>query len=241
MEGYYPVSYQGKPVGKVQVLRKGLYYSFHCRCRMESDIVCRLIAKWANGWENLGIPVPEGDGLELNRRLPAKRLGEEHLEFMLIPHEQDMQMIISGAKANEKTREKMRSDVPAAAEPAEELTLPEEIIPGTPGEQYPEAETEMIPSAKEENTDTPKPSQGEEGAAPPAAEGDRKNAVPEPAGAFYPIETDRPFEHLEELEQGILTSRDGQTGVFIPEEGQRDGQMFKRSPTGQWSEPMTSE
>ena len=77
MEGYYPVSYQGKPVGKVQVLRKGLSYSFHCRCRMESDIVCRLIAKWANGWENLGIPVPEGDGLELNRRLPAKRLGEE--------------------------------------------------------------------------------------------------------------------------------------------------------------------
>ena len=32
----------------------------------------------------------------------------------------------------------------------------------------------------------------------------------EKAGAFYPIETDMPFAHLEELEQGILTSRDGQ-------------------------------
>ena len=68
-----------------------------------------------------------------------------------------------------------------------------------------------------------------------------KAAARERAGAFYPIETDMPFAHLEELEQGILASRDGQTGVLIPKEGHRVDQTFSESPTGQWSEPITSE
>lgn len=256
MEGYYPVSYQGKPVGKVQVLRKGLYYSFHCRCRMESDIVCRLIAKWANGWENLGIPVPEGDGLELNRRLPAKRLGEEKPEFLLLPHEQDIQKTIFGTTIDEAKQEEMTSGnsipgepvSPSPIEPAEETPVPETEPPVTEGnvhgeaaEPYPESETVETPPAQEENTEMTGQAQLEEGLEQPAMEESPEEEPPEKAGAFYPIETDMPFAHLEELEQGILTSRDGQTGVFIPEEGQRDGQMFNRSPTGQWSEPMTSE
>lgn len=252
MEGNYPVFYQGQPVGKVQVLRKGLYYSFHCRCRMESGVVCRLIAKWADGWENLGIPVPEGDGLELNRKLPAKRLGEAQPEFLLIPHEQDIQKTIFGTAADEAKQEEMTSGDPISGEPAspspmeqaeetpvreKEPPLTEAKVPGEAAERYPESETVESPSAQGENAEMTGQAQEEQ----PAMEESPEEEAPEKAGAFYPIETDRPFAHLEELEQGILTSRDGQTGVFIPEEVQRAGQTSSDSPTGQWSEPMTSE
>ncbi len=256
MEGNYPVFYQGQPVGKVQVLRKGLYYSFHCRCRMESGVVCRLITKWADGWENLGIPVPEGDGLELNRKLPAKRLGEEQLEFLLVPHEQNIQKTFFGTTVDEAKQEEMTSGNPISGEPASpspiepaeetpvqetEPTLTEGNVCGEAAERYPESETVESPSAQGENAEMTGQAQGEEGVDQPAMEESPEEEAPEQAGTFYPIETDRPFEHLEELEQGILTSRDGQTGVFIPEEVQRAGQTSSDSPTGQWSEPMTSE
>lgn len=256
MEGNYPVFYQGRPVGKVQVMRKGLYYSFHCRCRMESGVVCRLIAKWADGWENLGIPVPEGDGLELNRKLPAKRIGEEQPEFLLVPHEQDIQKTIFGTTVDEAKQEEMTSGNPISGEPASpspietaeetpvqetEPPVTEGNMPGEAAERYPESETVESPSAQVENTEMTGQAQGEEGMEQPAMEESTEEEAPEKAGAFYPIETDMPFAHLEELEQGILTSRDGQTGVFIPEGVQRSDQTSSDSPTGQWSEPMTSE
>ena len=133
--------------------------------------------------------------------------------------------------------------VPAPEEesvPETEPPITEGNVHGEAAEPYPESETVESPPAQEENTDMTGQAQVEEGLEQPAME-ESPEEPPEKAGAFYPIETDMPFAHLEELEQGILTSRDGQTGVFIPEEGQRDGQMFNRSPTGQWSEPMTSE
>lgn len=253
MEGNYPVFYQGRPVGKVQVMRKGLYYSFHCRCRMESGVVCRLIAKWADGWENLGIPVPEGDGLELNRKLPAKRLGERKPEFWLIPHDQDIQKAFSGTAANEAGQEEMLPGNPTAAEPVspsptepteapapeEEPRVTEGTVPGEPAERNPEPAA--VESLSAQDMEMTEPARGKEGAEQPAMEENPKAAARERAGAFYPIETDMPFAHLEELEQGILASRDGQTGVLIPKEGHRVDQTFSDSPTGQWSEPITSE
>lgn len=225
MEGNYPVFYQQKAVGKVQVIKKGLYYSFHCRCRMESGTVCRLVAKWPNAWENLGIPVPEGDGLELDRKLPAKRMGEETPEFLLIPYERDIHEALFGPEIKEEVREKT-PPVPAQPteetvqyEPVENIPEPDQILPDQQKETVQEEEREECSAAEEQN---PREEAGE-------------------TGTFYPIETDRPFAHLDELEQGVLTNRDGQTGVFLSGNTSGSDQISSDSPTGQWSEPIISE
>ncbi len=85
MEGMYPVNFGQAQVGKVQVIRQGLYYRFTCRCRMTGDVVCRLVVNCGGTRESLGIPVPEGDGFILDTKLPIKRLGEGEPVFSLVP------------------------------------------------------------------------------------------------------------------------------------------------------------
>ena len=219
MEGTYPVFYQQQSVGKIEVMKRGLYYSFYCRCRMKPGIVCRLVAKWPNAWENLGIPVPQGDGLELNRKLPVKRLGEEAPEFILIPHDEDIHEALFGTASKEEEQEKI---APIPKKPETEAAAPTTVH-------------EPVETTSEHEEGTPVREEPEEC---PAAEEESPREVSGESGEFYPIETDQPFEHLEVLEQGILTSRDGQTGVFVPN---GTDQISSDSPTGQWSEPITSE
>lgn len=235
MEGNYPVFYQQQPVGKVQVRRVGLYYSFFCRCRRESGVVCRLIMKCGGGWENLGIPVPEGDGLELNRKLPARHLGEGEPEFLLIPHDQAYPAVPSEAKGEKAAQERSPSE-PEGTEPAHvaQEALPQESeLP--PAEEHSEREPEEQPVEPEATEEA------QAGETLDLENTEPKEAVPESAGEFYPVETDMPFSHLDELERGILIQRDGQTGVLIPKEAPGEDQISSSSPTGQWSEPMTSE
>ena len=85
MEGTYGV-YLGKQLmGKVQVLRQGLYYRFICRCRITGDVICRLGVICQGRQENLGVVIPMDGGFGLDTRLPVKRLGEGEMEFVLIP------------------------------------------------------------------------------------------------------------------------------------------------------------
>lgn len=89
MEGNYEVTFGGKAVGKVQVLRQGLYYRFLCRCHLSGDVICRLWVYCGDKSENLGVVVPMGDGFGLDKKIPVKRLGEGSMEFSLGPkHEQ---------------------------------------------------------------------------------------------------------------------------------------------------------
>ena len=85
MEGTYPVVFGQATVGKVQVIRQGLYYRFICRCRMSGDVVCRLEVKCGDSWENLGVVVPMDDGFGLDKKIPCKRLGQGNPEFFLLP------------------------------------------------------------------------------------------------------------------------------------------------------------
>ena len=73
----------GKAVGKVQVLRQGLYDTFHCRCRLSGEIPLRLIARCGERQEDLGVLVPMEGGFGLDTRRPAKRLGEGNIQFRL--------------------------------------------------------------------------------------------------------------------------------------------------------------
>ena len=81
----YPVFFGKDQVGKVQVLRDGLYSRFICRCCLSGDIMCRLHVRAGGGWISLGVVVPVDSGFGLDTKLPAKRLGKEEPEFLLLP------------------------------------------------------------------------------------------------------------------------------------------------------------
>lgn len=85
MEGSYSVYFGNQPIGKVQVLRQGLYYRFSCRCKLTGNIICRLAVTCGSNRENLGIVVPMDGGFGLDTKLPVKRLGEGNMEFALVP------------------------------------------------------------------------------------------------------------------------------------------------------------
>ncbi len=94
MEGNYEVLFGGQAVGKVQVIRQGLYYRFHCRCRLTGDVICRLSVQCADRTESLGVVVPLGDGFGLDTKLAAKKLGEGTLRFTLAPKHQKEGMFV---------------------------------------------------------------------------------------------------------------------------------------------------
>ena len=77
-------------MGKVQVERQGLYYHFSCRCRLEGDIIYRLLVTCGSVRENLGILVPKDGSFVLHTKLPVKRIGEGELSFSLVPRKEDL-------------------------------------------------------------------------------------------------------------------------------------------------------
>lgn len=85
----YAVYFGDNPVGKVQVIRQGLYYRFHCCCQVTGDVMCRLMVSCGKNQENLGVVIPRGDGFGLDTQIPVKRLGEGEMCFRLVAkHEQ---------------------------------------------------------------------------------------------------------------------------------------------------------
>ena len=85
MEGIYPLSFGGRPVGSVQLVREGLYYRFICHCRLVGEVVCRVLVTWGDFRDNLGILVPAGDEFVLDTRVPVKRFGKGKPEFTVTP------------------------------------------------------------------------------------------------------------------------------------------------------------
>ena len=81
MENCYEV-YEGTScVGKVQLLRQGLYYRLICRCSIQSDSIYRLYIHKSGVQENLGVLIPDEDGISLDRNIPVKRIGDGSFRF----------------------------------------------------------------------------------------------------------------------------------------------------------------
>ena len=83
----FAVLYEQRTVGKAEIVKQGLYYRITCRYRLPSGEVCRLIFKWPGGWENVGIPVPEGDGFNLTKKIPVKKIPILDMTVHLMPAE----------------------------------------------------------------------------------------------------------------------------------------------------------
>lgn len=57
-----------------------------------------------------------------------------------------------------------------------------------------------------------------------------------PAGEFIPVSPEEPFGYIQKLQQAHLAQQDGLVGIVV-----NGDQNSSDNPTGQWSEPSTSE
>ena len=57
-----------------------------------------------------------------------------------------------------------------------------------------------------------------------------------PEGEFIPVTPEEPFGYIQKLQQAHLAEQDGLMGIMVGED-----QNSNDNPTGQWSEPSTSE
>lgn len=55
-------------------------------------------------------------------------------------------------------------------------------------------------------------------------------------GLFVPVSPYKPFAHIQQLQNARFVRSDGEIGVVLPED-----QSSSDKPTGQWSDPITSE
>lgn len=90
MEGYYEVTYGTKVIGKVQVIRQGLYYRFICHCRLETEAISKLVIQFGNTCENLGVLILGEEGLVLDKKYPVKKFSEGKPVFYLAPGHDSM-------------------------------------------------------------------------------------------------------------------------------------------------------
>ena len=85
MDGIYTVWLGNENVGQAVVERSGLYYRFQCRCKLRSNVICRVTVSCAGTNENLGILVPSGKEYILSKSLPVKKFHDGQPEFRLQP------------------------------------------------------------------------------------------------------------------------------------------------------------
>ena len=89
MEQNFSVTVGGKPVGKVTVQKKGLYYQFSCRCNLTGDILYRLMVTCGSVRKNLGVLIPQDGCFRLNTKVPVKRIGEGEMVFALVSRQEE--------------------------------------------------------------------------------------------------------------------------------------------------------
>lgn len=82
MEGKYPIYLEDKPVGEARVQKAGLYVRFSCDCGKADGRILHLVMETGGGPVLLGVPIPMGNQLILERKLSARSLGEAQVEGM---------------------------------------------------------------------------------------------------------------------------------------------------------------
>ena len=81
----YDITHEGVPIGTAQMEKLGLYYVFSCRCRLPEEGLYRIHAISGDAREDLGICIPMDGAFGMDKKIPAKRLGDGRLTFELAP------------------------------------------------------------------------------------------------------------------------------------------------------------
>ena len=121
----YEVTYKSQTAGRVLVSPRGLLTGFECTCTVHTGDVLRLVGVTPDTSVSLGILMPQGDLLTLNRSFSknqiAPLLGEDRVSFFLIKADQDIR------------------------------TLPQMLTAKAPAEALPEAAPALAPLPKPES------------------------------------------------------------------------------------------
>ena len=91
MDGEYDIFMGDQVVGTARVERQGLYYRFHCRCRLSGDTICRVTVSCGGCQESLGILVPRSGQFETWAKVAVKKLGQGTFRFRVLPRHSAMQ------------------------------------------------------------------------------------------------------------------------------------------------------
>ena len=137
----YDIRFDDAPVGKAQVEKQGLYFCFSCRCRLPDEKLYRIHVISGENREDLGICIPLDGLFGMDKRLPAKRLGEGTLDFVLLPKDWKPQEV--AAQQITVTEEKKEEE---AQLPEAEVSIPEPEEEGLADEP----EEVFIPVSEEE-------------------------------------------------------------------------------------------
>ena len=85
MDGFYGVKLGKDTVGKLEITKTGLYYRFVCRCKIQDSSVYRLMVQCQDDRIRIGVPVPDGKGYILDKKLPVKLFSGPVQEVFLAP------------------------------------------------------------------------------------------------------------------------------------------------------------
>ena len=129
----YEIFYDKQCVGTATMKREGLYLCFSCRCRLPDNGLYRIHVTDGDRRGDLGICVPMDDNFGMDKKLPAKGLGEGILRFELLPKDWKPQEITI-----------TEPDVPAK----EETSAPEEEP-----DFYDEPSQQFLPVSEDEPFD----------------------------------------------------------------------------------------
>lgn len=66
-----------------EITKQGLYYNFHCRCKLADNKVYRLTAVCGERTVDLGICVPYEDGFGVDKRVSIKTIGTDKIGMYL--------------------------------------------------------------------------------------------------------------------------------------------------------------
>ena len=83
MEGCYPIILGSREIGQARVEKEGLYLRFSCSCRQIGDGISRVVMRWKDREECLGVLAPKDGEFWLERRIPTKTLPDGVPDFLI--------------------------------------------------------------------------------------------------------------------------------------------------------------
>ena len=115
----YDVICENERVGAARMEKQGLYCCFSCRCRLPEEGLYRIHVVCGGKREDLGICIPMDGAFGMDKKIPAKRLGEGALSFELVPKDWQPQ-----AETVSEPAEQVFEEEILEPEPAQEHFIP---------------------------------------------------------------------------------------------------------------------
>lgn len=85
MKRTYPIYFEDKEIGTVNLQQSGLYYMVVCQCKLTGNKIFKLYAQCGDRVIKVGTPAPDGDGFSLHANLYLGNISIEQVRFFVLP------------------------------------------------------------------------------------------------------------------------------------------------------------